>query len=105
MIKIRILIEKIGTGPIITIIIFLSMLVALLAANGFTFFPFIADPKVRKTLMLCLMLLLWIIVGIVLLVRREKGFLGFIISLFAILLIIITMSLAFYPIYFLITGK
>jgi hypothetical protein len=105
MIKIRALIEKIGPGPIFGIICFLSVAIALLVSNGITFFPFIADPKVRKTLMMSLVFFLWALAGVLLLIRRGEGFIGFIFSLLAIILIVTGTYLTYLSIYSLIRGK
>ena len=105
MIKIRAFVEKIGPGPIFGIICFLSVAIALLVSNGMTFFPFIADPKVRKILMMSLVFILWALAGAVLLIRKGEGFVGFIFSLMGIILIVTGTYLTYLSIYSLIRGK
>ena len=103
--NVRIFLEKLGTGTIFVLICFMGMILGFLVQNGIPLFPFTADPDIQKTLVIFSVFFLFSIAGLVLLIRREEGRLGYIISVFAVVWIVANLLIALFPVYWLIIHR
>jgi hypothetical protein len=96
--NVRIFIEKLGPGTIFSLICLMGIIPILLDWIGISCFPFIADRNTQKTLAVSFMFFVFGIAGLVLLIRREEGLLGIVISVFAVLWSVVNFYLALPPV-------